>query len=76
VAVAMRDGPEAGLALIDRIKQEEELRDYYWLYSAEADLYRRMGNIAEAEAAYRKALDLTQLEPERRYLRKRLTEIG
>lgn len=76
VAVAMRDGPEAGLALIDRIKQEEDLRDYYWLYSAEADLYRRLGNTAEAKAAYRKALDLTQLEPERRYLRKRLAEIG
>lgn len=75
VAVAMRDGPEAGLALIDRIEQEEDLTDYYWLYSARADLYRRLGNTAEAEAAYRKALDLTQLEPERRYLQKRLVEI-
>ncbi|MEJ2379406.1 MAG: RNA polymerase sigma factor [Pseudolabrys sp.] len=75
VAVAMRDGPEAGLALIDRIRQEEDLTDYYWLYSAQADLYRRLGYTAEAEAAYRKALDLTQLEPERRYLQKRLVEI-
>ncbi|MGD8349031.1 MAG: RNA polymerase sigma factor [Gammaproteobacteria bacterium] len=75
VAVAMRDGPEAGLALIDRIKQEEDLADYFWLHSVEADLNRRLGNIVEAEAAYRKALDLTQLEPERRYLQKRLTEI-
>lgn len=75
VAVAMRDGPEAGLALIDHIMQENDLTDYYWLYSAKADLYRRLGNTAEAEAAYRKALDLTQQEPERRYLHKRLMEI-
>jgi len=75
VAVAMRDGPEAGLALIDHIMQENDLTDYYWLYSAKADLYRRLGNTADAEAAYRKALDLTQQEPERRYLHKRLMEI-
>jgi RNA polymerase sigma-70 factor (ECF subfamily) len=53
VAVAMRDGPEAGLALINRLKQEEDLGDYYWLYAAEADLYRRLENTAEAQAAYR-----------------------
>jgi len=76
VAVAMRDGPEAGLALIERLEQEADLADYFWLHSAEADLHRRIGNTAEAEAAYRKALDLTQLEPERRYLRKRLLEIS
>jgi len=75
VAVAMRDGPEAGLELIDRIKLEADLTDYFWLHSAEADLNRRLGNTAEAEAAYRKALELTHLEPERRYLQKRLLEI-
>lgn len=75
VAVAMRDGPVAGLALIDRIHEDEDLSDYFWFHSARADLYRRLGNAAEAEAAYRKALDLTQLEPERRFLQKRLREI-
>jgi len=76
VAVAMRDGPAAGLALIDSINREENLSDYYWLYAAQADLYRRQGNTAAASAAYQKALNLTQLEPERRYLQKRLAEIG
>jgi RNA polymerase sigma-70 factor (ECF subfamily) len=76
VAVAMRDGPEAGLALIDRLNQQEDLSDYFWFYSAQADLYRRLGNAAEAEVAYRKALDLTQLEPQRRFLQKRLMEIS
>jgi len=75
VAVAMRDGAEAGLALIDRIKQEEALSDYYWLYAAQADLYRRLGKTAEADAAYLKALALTQQEPERRFLQKRLAEV-
>jgi RNA polymerase sigma-70 factor (ECF subfamily) len=76
VAIAMRDGPEAGLALIERINQQEDLADYFWFYSAQADLYRRLGNTAEAEVAYRKALDLTQLEPQRRFLQKRLMEIS
>lgn len=75
VAVAMRDGPAAGLALIDRIKQEEDLSHYYWFHSAQAELYRRLGKDAEADAAYQKALNLTQLEPERRFLQKRLMEI-
>jgi RNA polymerase sigma-70 factor (ECF subfamily) len=75
VAVAMRDGPGAGLALIENIKKEAALTDYYWLYAAEADLYRRQGKTGAAVAAYQKALDLTQLEPERRYLQKRLIEI-
>ncbi|MHB8698059.1 MAG: RNA polymerase sigma factor [Sulfuricaulis sp.] len=75
VAIAMRDGPAAGLALIDRIQQEEELADYYWLHAAQADLYRRLGKTAEADTAYQKAMDLTQLAPARRYLQKRLMEI-
>jgi RNA polymerase sigma-70 factor (ECF subfamily) len=75
VAVAMRDGPAVGLALIDRIKKEEDLAEYYWLYAAQADLFRRQGDTAAASAAYQKALNLTELEPERRYLQKRLSEI-
>lgn len=75
VAVAMRDGPAAGLALIDEINSEEELTDYYWLYAAQADLLRRQGDTAAALSAYQKALSLTQLEPERRYLQKRLKEL-
>jgi len=75
VAVAMRDGPAVGLALIDGIEQDEGLTDYYWFYSTRADLNRRLGNFAEADAAYRKALSLTSSEPERRFLEKRLSEI-
>jgi len=76
VAVAMRDGPEAGLELLDQIGAEEDLADYYWFYSARADLFRRQGNTTAASVAYQKALNLTQLEPERRFLQKRLTEIN
>jgi RNA polymerase sigma-70 factor (ECF subfamily) len=76
VAVAMRDGPAAGLALIEGLKKDAALMDYYWLYAAEADLYRRLGKSAAATAAYQTALGLTQLEPERRYLQKRLIEIS
>lgn len=75
VAIAMRDGPAAGLALIDDIMQETALTDYFWLYAAQADLLRRQGETAAAITAYQKALSLTQLEPERRYLQKRLDEI-
>jgi len=75
VAVAMRDGAEAGLVLIDHIQLEEALSDYYWLHAARADLYRRLGKTAEAEAAYQKALALTQQEPERRFIQKRLAEV-
>ena len=75
VAVAMRDSPAAGLALFDLIQQDNDLTDYYWFYAARADLYRRMGNNEQAVAAYQRALDLTESEPERRYLHKRLLEI-
>ena len=76
VAVAMRDGPAAGLALIDAILARGELTDYHLAHSARADLCRRLGKQAEARAAYRKALDLSRLDPERRYLEGRLREIG
>jgi len=75
VAIAMRDGPAVGLSLIDQLNKEEDLAGYYWLYSAKGDLYRRQGNTEEAKAAYRKALNLTDLEPERRFLQKRLKEL-
>lgn len=71
VAVAMRDGPAAGLVLIDRLAREHDWTRYYWFFAAKADLHRRLGNTEAADAAYQKALNLTQLEPERRYVQKR-----
>jgi RNA polymerase sigma-70 factor (ECF subfamily) len=76
VAVAMRDGPEAGLSLIDAILARGELADYHLAHSARADLCRRLGKTAEARSCYEKALALTQQEPERRFLEKRLHELG
>jgi RNA polymerase sigma-70 factor (ECF subfamily) len=75
VAVAMRDGPAAGLALIDAILARGELRDYYLAHSARADLCRRLGRTAEARASYERALTLTQQEPERRFFARRLSEL-
>jgi RNA polymerase sigma-70 factor (ECF subfamily) len=72
----MRDGPEAGLALIDAILARGELADYHLAHSARADLCRRLGRQAEAAASYRRALDLSRQDPERRYLEGRLREIG
>jgi RNA polymerase sigma-70 factor (ECF subfamily) len=76
VAVAMRDGPEAGLALIDAILARGELAGYHLAHSARADLCRRLGKTAEACSSYEKALALTQQEPERRFLEQRLRELG
>jgi RNA polymerase sigma-70 factor (ECF subfamily) len=75
VAVAMRDGPEAGLALINAILLRGELADYHLAHAAQADLYRRLGNNTQARVAYERALNLTQLEPERRFLKRRLREL-
>jgi RNA polymerase sigma-70 factor (ECF subfamily) len=75
-AVAMRDGPAAGLALIDRIMARGDLADYHLAHSARADLHRRLGQTEEARAAYRRALDLARQEPERRFLERRLRELG
>jgi RNA polymerase sigma-70 factor (ECF subfamily) len=72
VAVAMRDGPAAGLALIDAILARGELADYRLAHAARADLCRRLGLVAEARAAYERALALTRQEPERRFLERRL----
>ena len=76
VAVAMRDGPEAGLALIDGILGRGDLADYHLAHSARAELCRRLRRIPEARAAYRQALALARLEPERRFLERRLRELG
>jgi RNA polymerase sigma-70 factor (ECF subfamily) len=76
VAVAMRDGPEAGLTLIDALLARGELADYRLAHSARADLCRRLGRTAEARASYERALGLTRQEPERRFLANRLRELG
>ena len=75
VAVAMRDGPEAGLALVDAILARGELSDYRLAHAARADLCRRLGKTAEARASYQRALELTQQEPERRFLERRLSQL-
>ena len=72
VAIAMRDGPEAGLAHIDAILEKGELANYYLAHSARADMCRRLGRTAEARSSYEKALALTQQEPERQFLQERL----
>lgn len=76
VAVAMRDGPRAGLELIDAILTHGDLADYHLAHSARADLCRRLGKTAEARISYRKALALARQEPERRFLERRLRELG
>jgi RNA polymerase sigma-70 factor (ECF subfamily) len=75
VAVAMRDGPKAGLALIDAILARGDLTDYHLAHAARADLCRRLGRTAEARASYETALTLARLEPERRFLEQRLSEL-
>jgi len=74
-AVAMRDGPEAGLAIVDAILARGELTDYHFAHSARADLLRRLGRTVQARAAYERALALTKQEPERRFLQRRLSEL-
>jgi RNA polymerase sigma-70 factor (ECF subfamily) len=76
VAVAMHEGPAAGLSLIDALLARGELRDYHLVHAARADLYRRLGRLLEARAAYEQALALAKSEPEQRYLEKRLREMG
>ena len=75
VAVAMRDGPEAGLALIDEILADGSLSDYYLAHSARADMCRRLGRVDDAHASYERALALTAQGPERRFLEGRLQEM-
>ncbi len=75
VAVAMRDGPSAGLALIDAILARGDLAEYHLAHSARADLCRRLRKSAEARASYQRALALVRQEPERRFLERRLAEL-
>jgi RNA polymerase sigma-70 factor, ECF subfamily len=75
VAIAMRDGPEAGLTQIDAVLEHGELANYYLAHSARADMYRRLGRTAEARASYEKALALTQQEPERQFLQERIRQL-
>ena len=74
-AIAMRDGPEAGLTLIDAILARGELADYHFAFPSRADLCRRLGRTAEAIAAYERAMALTNQAPERRFLERRLAEL-
>jgi len=75
VAVAMRDGPLAGLALVDALLARGDLEAYRLAHAARADLCRRVGRSADARASYQRALQLTRQEPERRFLERRLAEL-
>jgi len=75
VAIAMRDGPEAGLTHIDAVLAHGELANYYLAHAARADMCRRLGRTAEARASYEKALALTQQEPERQFLQERIRQL-
>jgi len=75
VAIAMRDGPEAGLTQIDAVLEHGELADYYLAHSARADMCRRLGRTAEARSSYERALALTQQEPERQFLQERIRQL-
>jgi RNA polymerase sigma-70 factor (ECF subfamily) len=75
VAIAMRDGPEVGLGLIDAVLAHGELANYYLAHSARADMCRRLGRTAEARSSYERALALTQQEPERQFLQERIRQL-
>ncbi len=74
-AIAMRDGPEAGLALIDAILVRGDLVDYHLAHAARGDLCRRIGRTSEAITSYKRALELATQEPERRFIERRLEEL-
>jgi RNA polymerase sigma-70 factor (ECF subfamily) len=74
-AIAMRDGPDAGVALIDAIFARGELLDYRFAHAARAELCRRLGRTADARASFERALALTRQQPERRFIERRLTEL-
>jgi RNA polymerase sigma-70 factor, ECF subfamily len=76
VGLAMRDGPAAGLALVDALLARGDLSDYHLAHAARADLCRRLGRAEEARASYERALALARQEPERRFLERRLVELG
>ena len=76
VAIAMRDGPSAGVSIIEAILERGDLVDYHLIHAASADLYRQLGKTAQARESYRNALALVQQAPERRFLEKRLRELS
>ena len=76
VAVAMRNGPAAGLAVVDGILGRGDLVEYRFAHAARADLCRRLGRTADARASYERALTLTRQEPERRFIELRLAELS
>lgn len=73
--VAMSEGPEQGLRLIDDLLARDQLSNYYLAHSARADLCRRLGRITEARASYERALSLASQEPDRRFLTRRIAEL-
>jgi len=75
VALGMRDGPAAGLAIVEEILARGELSDYHLAHAARADLCRRLDRAAEARVSYEKALGLARQEPERRFLARRLAQL-
>ena len=76
VSIAMRDGPDAGISLIDSLLDPGVLDDYHLAHAARADLLRQVGRTGEARAAYQRALELTRKEPERRFLARRIAELS
>jgi RNA polymerase sigma-70 factor (ECF subfamily) len=76
VAVAMRDGPDAGLERIEAILARGDLVAYHLAHAAWADLYRQLGRVNDARQAYQQTLSLAKQQPERRFLEKRLQELG
>lgn len=74
-AIAMRDGPAAGLAIMEAIAARGDLADYRFAYAARADMYRRLGRVEETRSAYASALALTNQEAERRFLSGRIAEL-
>ena len=75
VAVAMRDGPAAGLALVNQILDRGDLREYRLAHAARAELSRRVGDVGQARTAFQRALALTRQEAERRFIERRLAEL-
>lgn len=76
VAVAVRDGPAAGLELVDVLLGRGELANYHLAHAVRADFCRRLGRTNEARTSYQRALSLTQQEPEQRFLERRLRDLG
>jgi RNA polymerase sigma-70 factor (ECF subfamily) len=76
VSIAMRDGPDAGIALVDSLLERGVLDDYHLAHAARADLLRQVGQTGEARAAYQRALELARKEPERRFLERRIAELS